>query len=72
MRKCKILGWVGQQFVNVYKGVGSVNVNQCQPMSTGWVGQKRPKICKHSLLTTPYQNNQEVYWQFLEIQLEKM
>ena len=52
MRKCKILGWVGQQFVNVYKGVGSVNVNQCQQV--GWVGQKRPKICKHSLWTTPY------------------
>ena len=35
IRKCKILGWVGQQFVNVYKGVGSVNVNRCQ--QGGWV-----------------------------------
>ena len=30
MRKCKILDWVGQQFVYVYKGVGCVNVNQSQ------------------------------------------
>ena len=42
---------MGQQFVNVYKGVGSVNVNQCQ--QGGWLGQKRPKICKHSLWMTP-------------------
>ena len=56
MRKCKILGWVGQQFVNVYKGVGSVNVNQCQ--QGGWVkkGQKSVNIvCERPLLIRGFQ-----------------
>ena len=50
MRKCKILGWVGQRFVNVYEGMGSVNVNHCQ--QGGWVkkGQKSVNIvCERPL-----------------------